>query len=97
MLSSPLSFIAIDWKDYDAVDKRISEELKPILEEWIGGEIPLNYSQHYGVRRYFNGVKMHLHVDRPITHVVSAILQIDQVIFCFLNLLLFMIKSRQTY
>jgi hypothetical protein len=33
----------------------------------------------YGVRRYLNGASLGLHVDRAVTHVISAILQIDQV------------------
>ena len=32
----------------------------------------------YGIRRYRNGSWLSLHVDRVDTHVVSAILQIDQ-------------------
>lgn len=36
-------------------------------------------SRLYGIRRYSNGSSLGFHVDRPTTHVISAILQIDQV------------------
>ena len=32
----------------------------------------------YGIRRYLQGASLSLHVDRLDTHVVSAILQLDQ-------------------
>jgi hypothetical protein len=38
------------------------------------------FCRFYGVRRYLNGSSMLLHVDRVASHVVSAILQIDQVL-----------------
>ena len=49
-----------------------------MLEEWIGGEIPLEFGQMYGIRRYRRGASLALHVDKLISHVVSAIMQIDQ-------------------
>jgi hypothetical protein len=33
----------------------------------------------YGVRRYLNGSSLGLHLDTAATHVISAIMQIDQV------------------
>ena len=69
----------MEWKNETEARDRIDSVIRPILETWIGGQIPLNFSAAYGVRRYFNGSSMGLHVDKPTTHVVSAILQIDQV------------------
>jgi hypothetical protein len=42
----------MEWKDKDEADKQIDLHLKPILESWIGGRIPLNFTKVYGVRRY---------------------------------------------
>ncbi len=42
----------MDWKDKEDADKQIDLQLKPILESWIGGKIPLNFTRVYGVRRY---------------------------------------------
>ena len=69
----------MEWKNETEARDQIDSVIRPILETWIGGKIPLNFSAAYGVRRYFNGSSMGLHVDKPTTHVVSAILQIDQV------------------
>ena len=33
----------------------------------------------YGIRRYLRGATLNLHVDRVDTHIISAILQLDQV------------------
>lgn len=54
----------------------IVAEMDPILESWSG--ISLESSAVYGIRRYLNGSYLNLHVDRLNTHVISAILQIDQ-------------------
>jgi hypothetical protein len=32
------------WKDEEANVEEIENQMKPILEEWIGGKIPLNFS-----------------------------------------------------
>ena len=48
------------------------------MEEWIGGDIPLTKQACYGVREYLNGSRLQTHVDRGDTHLISAILQIEQ-------------------
>ena len=68
------------WKNDTEAMEKVDSVMRPILETWIGGQIPLNFSIAYGVRRYFNGSSLGLHLDKPTTHVISAILQIDQVI-----------------
>ncbi len=66
--------------------------MKIILENWINGEDRFGLdgssrirlsdkSQIYGIRRYLRGASLNLHVDRPTTHIISAILQLDQVKF----------------
>ena len=69
----------MSWKNQTEANDVINSSLKPILESWIGGEIALKFFNMYGVRRYYNGSSLALHLDRPTTHVISAILQIDQV------------------
>eukprot|EP00009_Paramoeba_aestuarina_P007071 CAMPEP_0201522686 /NCGR_PEP_ID=MMETSP0161_2-20130828/18494_1 /ASSEMBLY_ACC=CAM_ASM_000251 /TAXON_ID=180227 /ORGANISM="Neoparamoeba aestuarina, Strain SoJaBio B1-5/56/2" /LENGTH=327 /DNA_ID=CAMNT_0047921603 /DNA_START=156 /DNA_END=1139 /DNA_ORIENTATION=- len=53
-------------------------EAQKILEEWIGGEIPLEWTSLYGIRMYTNHSILLNHVDRSATHAVSAIIQVDQ-------------------
>ena len=67
------------WRNQRLVEGRIAKTLKPIMEEWIGGNIPLQYNNVYGPRRYRHGAQLWLHVDRMTTHIISAILQLDQV------------------
>jgi len=55
---------------------RLAEELKPILREWYGGDLFM--TSIYGVRKYTNGSVLRMHVDTVGTHVVSAIINVDQ-------------------
>ena len=71
----------MEWKNDPEALEQIDSVMRPILESWIGGQIPLYFSTAYGVRRYYNGSTLGLHLDKPTTHVISAILQIDQVNF----------------
>ena len=58
---------------------RLSYELKPILQEWFGNNKPdLILSSIYGIRKYTNGSVLRMHVDTVNTHVVSAIINVDQ-------------------
>lgn len=65
-------------RDAAAVKQRIMDQLRPLAEEWTG--IELIGSAVYGIRRYLRGSWLALHVDRLNTHVVSFILQIDQLV-----------------
>ncbi|XP_059089948.1 uncharacterized protein LOC131885796 isoform X2 [Tigriopus californicus] len=58
------------------VKKVVQQTLEPLLEKWSG--IKLTPTLVYGFRRYLRGAWLSLHVDRLHTHVVSAILQVDQ-------------------
>jgi len=53
--------------------------LLPMVESWIGGEIPLETSDIYGIRRYQDGARLLTHVDREETHAVSLIINLEQV------------------
>ena len=57
---------------------RLGEELKPMLSDWYHGNDPLYLTSIYGVRRYTNGSVLRMHVDTVGTHVVSAIINVDQ-------------------
>jgi prolyl 4-hydroxylase len=47
------------------------------LEEWYG-KGPLKLTSIYGVRKYSNDSILRMHVDTRTTHVVSAIINVDQ-------------------
>ncbi len=50
--------------------------LKPNLEVWSG--IQLEPTQVYGIRVYHNGAVLKPHRDRVKTHIISAIINVDQ-------------------
>eukprot|EP00604_Paraphysomonas_vestita_P003561 CAMPEP_0174823670 /NCGR_PEP_ID=MMETSP1107-20130205/26627_1 /TAXON_ID=36770 /ORGANISM="Paraphysomonas vestita, Strain GFlagA" /LENGTH=206 /DNA_ID=CAMNT_0016047179 /DNA_START=609 /DNA_END=1226 /DNA_ORIENTATION=- len=56
---------------------RLTRELQPILEEWYG-KGPLEMTSIYGIRKYTNNSILRMHVDTLATHVVSAIINVDQ-------------------
>jgi len=55
----------------------IVSELKTQLEAWSGIE-GLEFTALYGARTYFNGSSLRPHVENMDTHVISAVIQIDQ-------------------
>ena len=55
----------------------LNRHLKPILEGWTGVKLFGN-GFFYGIRRYLHGSVLWEHVDKIPTHIISAILQIDQ-------------------
>ncbi len=56
--------------------QQIHMELKSSIEQWCG--LPLHPTYVYGIRRYNRGATLKPHRDRLETHIVSAILNIDQ-------------------
>ena len=52
--------------------------LRSLVEGWIGGKIPLENSDIYGMRRYERGAYLLSHVDREETHAVSLIINLEQ-------------------
>ncbi|CAM9397270.1 unnamed protein product [Chrysoparadoxa australica] len=56
--------------------KDLLRGLQPILQEWSG--IPLMETACYGIRTYHTGAILANHVDRIDTHIISAIVNVDQ-------------------
>ncbi len=56
--------------------QQIHQALKPILEKWSG--IALKPTYIYGIRTYLDQAVLKPHRDRVETHIISAILNIDQ-------------------
>lgn len=53
--------------------------LLPMVEEWIGGQVALELTDIYGIRRYKDGARLLTHVDRQETHAVSVIINLEQI------------------
>jgi prolyl 4-hydroxylase len=56
--------------------REIHAALQPICEAWCGE--PLEPTYVYGLRVYHHGARLQPHRDRIATHIISAILNIDQ-------------------
>eukprot|EP01036_Dinobryon_divergens_P037626 gene37626-49268_t len=54
------------------------DRLRVMVEAWIGGEVELENTDIYGIRRYENGARLLTHTDRESTHAVSMIVNIAQ-------------------
>lgn len=59
-----------------SLQKALHAELQPMAEAWSGRKLLPTYV--YGVRTYNRGAVLRTHVDRDHTHIVSAILNVDQ-------------------
>ena len=55
---------------------RWEKVLRPIAEEWCG--IELEFVNAYGVRSYVRDSILNVHRDNPRTHVISAIIFVDE-------------------
>ena len=66
-----------DFLNESVVKRTIHKHLKPILEKWSGVALE-DKLIIYGIRRYKKGAMLYEHMDRKETHIISAILQIDQ-------------------
>lgn len=56
--------------------QRIHDVLKPLLEQWCGEELEPTYV--YGIRIYKDKAVLKSHRDRLETHIISAIINVDQ-------------------
>ena len=82
-------FSVIQVKDSQEVINKLTPSIRIILENWINGPDQFQASPDrislsenatiYGIRRYLRGSWLSLHTDHETTHVISAILQLDQV------------------
>ncbi len=61
----------------DSEKHKIFAAMQPDLTEWAGG-VTLIPTSCYGVRIYHNGSWLREHVDTGETHIISAIMNIDQ-------------------
>jgi hypothetical protein len=61
--------------DRPDLTQRVLEELQEYPEKWVG--FPLTANNAYGFRLYRNQSRLHVHVDKAATHVISFILHID--------------------
>jgi prolyl 4-hydroxylase len=58
------------------ISDNIHKNLQPQLEKWCG--VKLEPTFVYGIRKYGRGARLKVHRDRIETHIISAILNIDQ-------------------
>ena len=56
--------------------EEIHEELKSMMEDWCGEELIPTFV--YGIRSYQRGAVLKCHQDRHETHIISAIINVDQ-------------------
>ncbi|KAL9178329.1 hypothetical protein ACHAXT_001757 [Thalassiosira profunda] len=64
------------------LERRALMELRPIAEAWVNHDkaekrVELALNNAYGLRIYRNQSRLHMHVDKKETHIVSAILHVD--------------------
>ncbi|MCG8612225.1 MAG: 2OG-Fe(II) oxygenase [Pseudomonadales bacterium] len=59
-----------------AEQEYIHKELRPICEEWSGVKLQPTYV--FGIRKYNDSAQLKCHRDRIETHIISAIINIDQ-------------------
>jgi len=55
------------------------ETFKDILTKWIEYKAPLAHTATYGIRKYLRGSHLGNHYDKKNTHVISAIIHLDDV------------------
>jgi prolyl 4-hydroxylase len=56
--------------------QEVHDTLKPLMEKWCGQSLEPTFV--YGVREYHNGAILKMHRDRLDTHIISAIINVDQ-------------------
>lgn len=56
--------------------QEIHDALKPLMEDWCGETLEPTFV--YGIRKYHNGAVLKMHRDRIDTHIISAIINVDQ-------------------
>mmetsp|Transcript_30921 Transcript_30921/g.74675 ORF Transcript_30921/g.74675 Transcript_30921/m.74675 type:complete len:427 (-) Transcript_30921:118-1398(-) len=61
--------------DRPDLTRRVLKEMQTYPEKWVG--FPLTAETAYGFRLYRNTSRLHVHVDKSHTHVISFILHID--------------------
>ena len=67
----------MDFMNENVVKRTMEYQLQKIMEDWAKVELN-NIFMMYGIRRYTRGAVLLQHVDKIPSHIISAILQIDQ-------------------
>ena len=67
----------MDFMNPNVVTRTVEFQLQKIMEGWANVKLNNNCIT-YGIRRYTRGAVLLQHVDRIPSHIISAILQIDQ-------------------
>lgn len=62
--------------DMEERDRIALDLIQPLVEEWAGQ--PLVHTSFYGIREYYRGAELRMHVDRVATHVFSVIINLHQ-------------------
>lgn len=60
----------------DDLRAKIHQNLRPVMSQWSG--IALEPTYVYGIRTYHRGAVLKEHRDRQQTHIISAIINVDQ-------------------
>lgn len=67
----------MDFLNEKVVTRTLQSKMQKILEDWANVKLNKN-GLMYGIRRYTRGSSLLQHVDKLPSHIISAILQIDQ-------------------
>ncbi|ARN74895.1 hypothetical protein BST96_12680 [Oceanicoccus sagamiensis] len=62
----------------DVLRQEMIDTLAPMFEQWSGQKLLI--TSIYGVRSYKKGANLSMHVDRYRTHIISAIINVDQAV-----------------
>ena len=72
--SAEVNFVKL--QDYEHLQNVLNQSLIEDLSEW--SNTSLQFTFFYGPRVYQRGSRLSLHVDKMSTHIISAIINIDQ-------------------
>jgi hypothetical protein len=74
-----MSLVSLD-HDHVERDSMANDHVRPMVSEWANvPEDELELKSFYGIREYYRGNELRVHIDVIATHVLSAVLCIEQV------------------
>jgi prolyl 4-hydroxylase len=62
----------------ESLRQKIHDTMKPLMEKWAGVELEPTFV--YGIRVYHSNAILKTHRDRLETHIISAIINVDQIV-----------------
>eukprot|EP00041_Stephanoeca_diplocostata_P003005 m.31156 g.31156 ORF g.31156 m.31156 type:complete len:485 (-) comp13955_c0_seq1:186-1640(-) len=75
---SKMTMVSLD-HDHQEKTRIANTYVRPLLSNWTGiPETDLDFRSFYGLREYYRGNELRVHLDVIKTHVISAILNFDQ-------------------